>query len=155
MNRRIVGPLLLVGFLTLAVLFYRNTASYPVFVQGSTASYVRFLALSLGILSVADLLLSLKRQRGGGGNADGGEEPAGGMNFKRFWALLILLVLYSWALGPFGFFLASVVFLPVAMFAMGSRRVVSIAGTSAGILVFTYFVFDKLLEVPLPQGTLF
>lgn len=155
MNRRFVGPLLLVGFLTLAVLLYRSTASYPVFVQGSTANYVRFLALALGILCAADLLLSLWRQRSGGGSPEDGDQPADRMNLKRFWALLVLLALYSWALGPFGFFPASVVFLPIAMFAMGSRNLLSIGGTSVGVLAFVYLVFVTLLEVPLPQGTLF
>jgi len=151
MNRRLVGLLLLAGFLALAVLLYRSTASYPAFVQGSTASYVRFLALSLGILCAADLLLSLWRR----GAAEAGEPAKGGESVRRFWALLVLLALYSWALEPFGFFLASLVFLPAAMVAMGARRIPTVAGTSVGILAFVYLVFVKLLEVDLPQGTLF
>lgn len=153
MSQRLVGFLLLVGLLTLAVLLHRSTASYPAFVQGSTASYVRFLAWSLGILCVADVLLSWWRQRGQREGEDAGKP--GEMTGKRFWSLLVLLVVYSWALGPFGFFPASVVFLPVTMVAMGTRRPLSIVGTSAGILIFVYLVFVKLLGVHLPEGTLF
>ncbi len=153
MKQRLIGNLLLVGFLILAVLLYRSTASYPAFVQGSTASYVRFLALSLGVLCIADLLSFLWRQRGAGGGFDDG--APGEKIGKRFWALLVLLVVYSWALGPVGFFPASVVFLPVTMVAMGTRNPLSIVGTSAGILIFIYLVFVKLLEVQLPEGTLF
>lgn len=153
MNQRIVAFLLLVGLLTLAVLLHRSTASYPAFVQGSTASYVRFLAWTLGVLCVADLALGWWRQRGGRGGDETGKP--GESNAKRFWALLVLLVAYSLALGPAGFFAASVVFLPITMLAMGSRKPVSIVGTTAGILIFVYLVFVKLLEVHLPEGSLF
>ena len=149
MRSRLVEILLLAGFLIVAVLLHRSTASYPSFVQGSTASYVRFLAVSLGVLSAAQLLLSLRRHA----VADGGE--TGSRNPRRFWALLILLGLYSWALGPFGFFAASLAFLPLTMVAMGGRRPLPVILTSAGILVFVYFVFVELLEVHLPKGTLF
>jgi len=152
MRKSVVGFVLLLGFLTLAVLLHRSTATYPSFVQGSTASYVRFLAWSLGILCAVDLLLSLRRMRR---DAEAGEGETAPRNAKRFWALLLLLAVYSWALGPFGFFAASVVFLPVTMVAMGARHPVSVIGTSAGILVFVYAIFVKLLEVHLPQGTLF
>ena len=151
MSKRLVGPVLLAAFLVLAVLLHRSTASYPVFVQGSTASYVRFLAWSLGILCVADLLFSLRRRTAEGES----EGETAGSNPRRFWSLLALLAVYSWALGVFGFFASSVVFLPLTMLAMGSRRPLPIAGTTAGILAFVYIVFVQLLEVSLPEATLF
>ncbi|WP_337996819.1 tripartite tricarboxylate transporter TctB family protein [Oleispirillum naphthae] len=150
MNKRLVGPALLAGFLLLAVLLHRSTAGYPAFVQGSTASYVRFLAWSLGILCVADLVFSLRRRTAGAG-----EDETGGRNPRRFWSLLVLLAAYSWALGIFGFFASSLVFLPLTMAAMGSRRPLPIAGTTVGILIFVYIVFVQLLEVSLPEATLF
>ncbi len=148
MRPRVVEILLLAGFLTIAVLLHRSTASYPSFVQGSTAAYVRFLAVSLGVLSAAQLLISLRSRREA-------EAETGSRNPRRFWALLVLLGLYSWALGPFGFFAASVVFLPLTMVAMGARRPLPVVLTTAGILLFVYFVFVHLLEVHLPKGTLF
>lgn len=153
MTQRLVSILLLVGLMTLAVLLYRSTASYPAYVQGSTASYVRFLGLTMGILCAADLLLSFWRQSK---TAEGDQaDKPGGTNLKRFWALLVLLVVYSLALDPIGFYAASVVFLPLSMYAMGGRRPVPIIATSAGILIFVHLVFVELLEVHLPAGTLF
>ena len=152
MSKRVVGLVLLAAFLVLAVLLHRSTASYPVFVQGSTASYVRFLAWSLGVLCVADLLFSLRRRQPADGETEG---ETTGTNPRRFWSLLVLLAVYSWALGVFGFFASSVVFLPLTMVAMGSRRPLPIAGTTAGILAFVYIVFVQLLEVSLPEATLF
>ena len=150
MTRRLVELGLLAGFVVLAVLLYRSTASYPAFVQGSTASYVRFLAWSLGILCLAELGLTFWRQRGR--SEDGESATSLG---RRFWALLVLLVVYSLALSPFGFFPASVVFLPITMIAMGARRPISIVATTAGILIFIHLVFVELLELHLPAGTLY
>ena len=102
MTQRLISILLLVGLMILAVLLYRSTASYPAYVQGSTASYVRFLGLTMGILCVVDLLLSLSRQRK---MAEGEQtEQTGSTNIKRFWALLVLLIVYSLALDPIGFY---------------------------------------------------
>ena len=56
MTKRVAELLLLSAFLVLAVLLYMSTASYPESVQGSTANYVRFLAISLGILCAVELL---------------------------------------------------------------------------------------------------
>ncbi len=150
MSQRLVGILILAGLLTLAVLLYRSTASYPAFVQGSTASYVRFLAMSMGILCAAELLLSWRRKAGSGGATEEGSK-----NPRRFWALLVLIVVYALALDPVGFFPASAVFLPATMVAMGARRPLPIVLTTAGILAVVHVVFTKLLEVQLPKGTLF
>ena len=153
MSQRLVSVVLLAGFLVLAVLLHRSTASYPAFVQGSTASYVRFLAWSLGVLCVAELGLSWLRERGREAKEE--KEKSAEEFGKRFWALLVLLFAYGLSLDPFGFFPASIVFLPVAMFAMGARRPVSIVATTAGILVFIHLVFVELLELHLPTGTLY
>ena len=153
MKQHLIGNALLAGFLVIAVLLYRSTASYPAFVQGSTASYVRFLALALGILCAVDLASSWWTRKKGGRDEE--TDKPGGKVTGRFWALLALLAVYGWALGLVGFFPASIVFLPVTMLAMGARKPLSIVGTTAGILVFVHLVFVKLLEVQLPAGTLF
>lgn len=148
MSRRLTEILLLVGFLVIAVLLYRSTADYPKFVQGSTAAYVRFLGLTLGVLCAAQLLLSLRRPA-----AEGEAAPAD-TKTRRFWALLLLLGAYAAALEPLGFFLASAGFLPLAMYATGARRPLPVALTTAGVLAFVYLIFVELLEVHLPSGTL-
>lgn len=150
MRRRALEILLLAGFLVLAVLLHRSTASYPKFVQGSTAAYVRFLAISLGGLCVLDLLLSLRRRR-----LETGEGDAARPDARRFWMLLALLGLYAAALGPFGFFPASAAFLPAAMYATGARRPLPVLLTTLGILAFVHLVFVQLLAVHLPMGTLY
>jgi putative tricarboxylic transport membrane protein len=73
----------------------------------------------------------------------------------RFWGLFILLLIYSAALSYLGFYLSSALFLPLAMLLLGAKSPISITLTSAGVLIFVYLVFAKLLEVPLPEGALF
>ncbi|GAB6051495.1 hypothetical protein JCM17960_03150 [Magnetospira thiophila] len=150
MTKRLTEALILCGFLVLAVLLYDSTASYPVSVQGSTALYVRFLGLALGILCTLELLMWMKKR--------GQDQPKKMVIAEApvsFWGLFVLLVVYSIALTPLGFYLASGVFLPVAMVMLGARNPFSVGLTSGGVLLFVYLVFAKVLEVPLPEATLF
>ncbi|MFH1373910.1 MAG: tripartite tricarboxylate transporter TctB family protein [bacterium] len=150
MNKRLTELLIIVAFMVLAVLLYRDTAGYPVSVQGSTAAYVRFLGTSLGVLCVIQFVSWVMARD------SNKKEPLGVVvDSRRFWGLLILLVLYSSSLGLLGFYLSSALFLPLTMYVMGSRRFLAIGGTSVGVLLFIYVVFGKLLGVFLPEATLF
>jgi putative tricarboxylic transport membrane protein len=150
MTKRLAEVLILGGYLILAVLLFRSTAGYPPSVQGSTAMYVRFLGVALGSLCALELLFWVQKLSK--------EQPVVltiAAAPLRFWGLLILLILYAVALTPFGFYLSSAIFLPVAMLLLGARKPLSIVLTSGGVLLFVYLVFYKLLAVPLPASTLF
>lgn len=150
MSKRLAELLILIGYLVLAVLLYRSTASYPQSVQGSTAMYVRFLGMALGVLCTIELFLWVQMR---------GQVKKESLNITeaplRFWGLLILLVIYSSLLSTFGFYLTSAVYLPLGMILLGERKPLRITLTSAGTLLFVFLVFAKLLEVPLPEGSLF
>ncbi len=150
MPRRMAELVLLGGFLILAVLLYRSTAGYPPSVQGSTAMYVRFLGVALALLCGLEIVFALrKRER---------REPREGESDKmavaarplRFWGLFVLLLAYSALLSTLGFYLASALFLPLAMLLLGQRKPVTILLTTGGVLLFVYLVFVRLLEVSLP-----
>ena len=150
MTKRLAEFFILSLFLVLAVLLYRSTASYPASVQGSTAMYVRFLGMALGLLCALELLLWVKnRARAKAEKMQLAVAPV------RFWGLLVLLVGYAFSLSLAGFYLASAIFLPLTMLLLGSRKPLSISLTTAGVLLFVFLVFVKLLEVPLPEGSLF
>ena len=119
-------------------------------VQGSTATYVRFLAFSLGLLCLVEVGLWLrKRGKENGKKLDITSAPV------RFWSLFFLMLIYSLLLEYFGFYVTSAVFLPITMFVLGARKKVKLLLTSGGVLLFIYLVFGKLLGVPLPQSSLF
>ncbi|GFM33230.1 tripartite tricarboxylate transporter TctB family protein [Desulfovibrio subterraneus] len=150
MTRKLAELLLLGGFLVLAVLLYSSTASYPQSVQGSTAEYVRFLGLSLGILCVAELALSARKARRKDKDDSSNKKLVIADMPVRFWGLLGLLVLYTLTFEYLGFYLASGLFLPIAMYLLGARRILSIGLTTAGVLGFIYIVFERLLGVFMP-----
>ncbi|MGL1930483.1 MAG: tripartite tricarboxylate transporter TctB family protein [Desulfotalea sp.] len=149
MTKRVAELLLLTVFLVLAVFLYNSTASYPQNVQGSTANYVRFLAISLGILCATEICLCLAKVGEGRQPLNIAKAPF------RFWGLLISLIVYSVILEPLGFYIASALFLPITMVILGARKKLQISLTSLGVLVFVYLVFEKLLTVPLPERLLF
>ena len=153
MTKRFAELLLLGGFLVLAVLLYNSTASYPQFVQGSTAAYVRFLGICLGILCLFELFFTSKAKK----KAQDGENPPLNMADapRRFWGLCILLFIYAASFELLGFYLGSAIFLPTAMIMLGARKPVSLGVTTVGILLFVYLVFEKLLGVFLPASSLF
>ncbi len=149
MSKRIAELLLLSSFLILAVLLYRSTADYPSTVQGSTAMYVRFLGVALGVLCALELFFSLKKKQTKAGKIGLAPRPL------QFWGLLILLVIYSSLQSTLGFYISSVLFLPLAMLLLGGRKPLSIALSTAAVILFVYLVFDRLLQVALPGGTIF
>lgn len=150
MSKRLAELLILIGYLILAVLLYRSTAGYPQSVQGSTAMYVRFLGVALAVLCSFELFLWVQQRS---------QAKKENLNITvapiRFWGLLILLIVYSALLSTFGFYLTSAVYLPLGMVLLGERKPLRITLTSTGTLLFVYLVFAKLLEVPLPEGSLF
>ncbi len=151
MTRRLAELLVLIFFLVIAVALYKSTASFPEMTQKSTALYIRFLATLLGIFSLLELLLKLRKKNLGKDQEKMQltEAPL------KFTALLILMFLYAILLEPLGFYFASALFLPLTMYILGSRRLLSIALTSGGVLLFVFLVFALLLGVPLPESTLF
>ena len=151
MNKRLTEFIILSVFLVTAVLLYSSTASYPVMVQGSTARYVRFLGVALGLLCALELFFLLKKkpQEEGPNKLTMASKPV------RFWGLFSLLLLYAVVLTPLGFYLSSALFLPLAMLLLGARKPLTISLSTAGVLLFVYLVFALLLEVPLPESTLF
>ena len=157
MSKRLTELLLLVGFLVLAVLLYRSTAAWPAMVQGSTAMYVRFLGVGLGLLCFYELgvFIRTRHNKNETEGPEGREKLAIAASPLRFWGLLGLLAVYAATFDRLGFYLSSAIFLPLAMLLLGARKPLTIILTTAGILLFVYLVFARLLEVPLPGGSLF
>ncbi|MBN1827968.1 MAG: tripartite tricarboxylate transporter TctB family protein [Deltaproteobacteria bacterium] len=150
MSKRLSKLMIIGAHFLLAVLLFLSTARYPECVQSSTATYVRFIGLTLAILSVIQFLLWLK-------DPDRSLREKLGIivNARGFWGLLILLLCYAAALGMLGFYISSALFLPVTMYLLGARNIAAIGGTSVSVLLFVYLVFGKILGVLMPEALLF
>ena len=66
----------------------------------------------------------------------------------------ILIVAYMFALEPLGFVASSFLFLVLAMFALGERRILRTLAVSAISLACIYIVFQTAFSVVLPEGIL-
>jgi putative tricarboxylic transport membrane protein len=147
MTKKTVDYIILVFCAVIAVLLYRSTAFYPKVSQNSTANYVRFLALSMGILSILQIYFSSRK------NDSGKAEFY--TNRKKFFSLVALLIVYISIIAFLGFMLSTAIFLPVTMYFMGHRKKRVILVSSIGLLLFLQVLFVTILHVPLPRGMIF
>lgn len=143
MTRATLDRLVLAGFIVLAVLLYISAADYPGIAQKTSAKYVRFLALSFGILSAVQLLLSLRRHA-----PDEALDLFG--RAGRFFGLLAGLVLFAVVFRPLGFFIPAAVFIPAVALLLGYRNLLIIAASTVGVLAGVWLIFVQVLSVNLP-----
>jgi len=133
--------------MVLAILLYRSTAAYPKSALFTTAVYVKFLAVSLGFAGFLQLLFSFK--------IDASQKIIFAKNPKKFFILLVSLILYVWIMRYLGFIISTLIFLPVTMWFMGYKKIVKSIIISIGITLFVYILFVRIFEIQLPEATIF
>ncbi len=148
MQKKWADRALLAVFILMAVLLYRSTADYPGIAQSTSAKYVRFLAVFIAVLCLAQLGFGLVRDHGRDILVLTG-------NRRRFLALLLGLGLFAIAFEPLGFYLSGAIFIPAIGWILGYRRPLVLGLTTAGVLGFVYAVFVQLLSVRLPGIEIF
>ena len=62
---------------------------------------------------------------------------------------------YTFLMNPMGFLISTFLLLISLMYLMGQRNFKSILPLAAGFTVLIYYVFAKILQIPLPKGLLF
>ncbi len=143
MTKKTADRAILALFIVMAVLLYISTANYPGIAKTTSAKYVRFLAVFIGLLSTVQLAHSLYKDRSH-------NRLVLTENMPRFLGLLAALIVFALTFEPLGFFIPAAVFIPVVAIMLGYRRPVVIGLTTVGVLLFVYLVFVKLLAVNLP-----
>jgi len=68
---------------------------------------------------------------------------------RRFWGILVLMVVYMVAITYGGFYIPSLVFIPASMWVMGVRNYRTMILTTVGTLIIVYIVFGYFLYIPL------
>jgi putative tricarboxylic transport membrane protein len=71
-------------------------------------------------------------------------------NRFKVYISMILLVVYILIIQLAGYYIASVVFIPLFLYIVGVKNILKLIPVSAGFILFVYVVFDLLLEVPMP-----
>lgn len=72
----------------------------------------------------------------------------------QFLLIPAAVIFYVYTVDELGFMLTAALVLAVLLLALGTRLIVAIP-TTIGIVLLVYAIFDMLLRVPLPRGTLF
>lgn len=109
-----------------------------------------------GLLAAVAVLLAVDVLRGGRGEAEGGEDID--LDTPVDWRTVLTLAAVFLAnvvlIGPLGFPISMALLFWGSVYALGGRNVVRDPLVAAGMALVTWFLFDRLLGVPLPGGPL-
>ncbi|MBL6945028.1 MAG: tripartite tricarboxylate transporter TctB family protein [Rhodospirillales bacterium] len=145
-QRSFVGNLLIpLVLLALIALYFFETFEYPVQEDVGPAA-VPYLWMLFTTGFCAYLVVRALRRKG---KPDPVPGRIGLVAISALW-----LALYLFAIQTVGYFVSTFVFLVVSIYALTYRKLWVIFGLAAGWLVFSYFIFFKLLYIPLPIGPL-
>ena len=146
MSKKYIDIVLSIFFIILAVLLYRSTATFPKSALFTTAVYIKFLSYMLGIASFVQLVISFR--------ADASIKVIFARDPKKFFILILFLIIYVWIMRYLGFIISTLIFLPLTMRYMGYNKFRKSIIISAGITLFVYILFVKLFEIQLPEATI-
>jgi len=146
MSKKYIDIVLSIFFIILAVLLYRSTATFPKSALFTTAVYIKFLAYVLGIASFTQLVISFM--------SDASIKVVFARDPKKFFILILSLIVYVWIMRYIGFIISTLIFLPVTMRYMGYEKFRKSIIISACITLFVYILFVKLFEIQLPEATI-
>lgn len=161
MVKRIVDLLFTVVVLIGSVYLWRVADRFPVFAKYKNVDsdfWPKIILVTMGILSLLILYENIaalrlrdweKRKALSGDEKD---DPASAVNWKKMALMVVLCIAYYWGLGIFGFVIATIVFMWLAMMIIGgAKRMTAIVFPVifTGILA---VIFVKVLELSLPRG---
>ena len=69
-------------------------------------------------------------------------------------AFLLFTILYLYMIIYIGYYISTLIYLSVSIYALSYRNLKVIAGLSFGWILVSYFAFYRILYVPLPVGKL-
>lgn len=141
----IIAPLVVIAA---SVFFYIHTYSFPESLGYQELGPGFWPRLTLaGMIIVAaiicgrSLIASRKESR-----------PESSGDSKAFVLMIVLLVLYIFAIHITGFLPASLLMLLAFMRLLGEKNKVVIFSTALGLVAVVYLIFAKIMVAPLPRG---
>jgi len=86
----------------------------------------------------------------------GKDDPDPKWGNVRLVAMVLAALIVSIGLfGVLGYYLSSAIFIVTMMWMLGSRNKIELVAVPAGWVLFSYFIFARLLSVRLPIGRVF
>ncbi len=139
---RILFPIF---FISLSLFFWMLSAR---FADGDAYGPAVVPRLWAFLLTLCSLILYLKVLAG-----KESEDPKPG-RLDIVLRFIVLLMLYIPAIKFIGYFISTIVFLPVAMWLLGYRNRIAIIVITIAWMLLSYVLFFRILHVALPQGIL-
>lgn len=149
MNKKYIDIVLSIFFIAFAALLYGSADSVSNAVSkastDSTSMYVNFLAILLGLTGFVQLIVS---------SISSPSKVHFTSSPIKFLILILLLVIYVWAMEYIGFIIATPIFLILAMTSMGYKKYFMSVVISASLTAFVYLLFEVGFEILLPEITI-
>jgi len=79
-------------------------------------------------------------------------EEKSGYSPKNVLFIIVLLILYLWAMQWAGYYFTTPVFILLTMYLLKYRKVVIMGISAFGFVLFSYLIFNELLHIELPLG---
>ncbi|MDY6916279.1 MAG: tripartite tricarboxylate transporter substrate-binding protein, partial [Candidatus Cloacimonadota bacterium] len=144
--RKMAGEILIpILFILISLLFLLLSFTFPSLEEVSSAVVPRLWIFILIPLNIIVLIKSLRKKE---------EIKYSSSNVKMVYNFICLLILYLLAMHYIGYFISTFLFVTTAILLLGYRKYIVLLMISVGWLLFSYFVFYRLLYVPLPLGKL-
>ncbi|MDN5354330.1 MAG: putative tricarboxylic transport rane protein [Candidatus Cloacimonadota bacterium] len=141
-----IGSLLIpIFFIILSLIFFLLSFTFPSKEEVSSAVVPRLWIFLLIPLNIIVLIKNVKKEQ---------VVKESSVSSKMVFKFMFLLILYLLGIYYLGYFISTFFFLPAGILMLGYRKYWSTLFISLGWLLFSYFIFYKLLFVPLPVGKL-
>lgn len=131
-----------VFFVMLGIVLFMSAASFPERAQTSTAIYVRFVGFGMAALAGSDFIITLRKSSGRIELFTSKTYFFGLVGSMTVYMILLLL--------DVGFMISTIPFLAATSLLLGYRKWKVMALSFVIILLSTYFVFFRMLQVPMP-----
>lgn len=161
MVKRIVDLLFTVVVLLGSIYLWHVADQFPVFAKYKNVDsdfWPKIILVTMGILSLLILynnIVSLRRRDWEKRKVSSGDEkddPASAVNWKKMVLMVVLCIAYYWGLGIFGFVIATIVFMWMAMMIIGGAKRITVIVFPVIFTGTLAIIFVKVLELSLPRG---
>jgi hypothetical protein len=126
-----------------------------VFVLTLSLSFQDRLYPQVVLLVLCALTVTLMFQKDGEGKPPDTDKEGAKMRAHRVWGAILLMVAYMIAWQWIGYWVATVVFVAVLTRMLGERNWILVTGMPVVVALLVYFIFFRILSIPLPAGELF
>lgn len=138
---KMVNPPIIILLIALAC--FSLTFTLP----GGEAAFPRVIIICIALLSVADIFRHIKSTEK--------TDTKKALYTRKQLVLVLLIVLYVVSFHIIGFFLCTIIFIPVSMLYLGYRKYVVVVYLSIGLTLFVYYTFFGYLHLSSIPGMVF